>query len=410
MKIWKNTNGVSEIVGTIMLLAIAVALFSVIYVIVFSENTPISSPSVQIVGYIDNDAIILEHHGGDSLSSGTQIQLTIGGNQTTLNISSPYLHDYNDNDQWDLGEKIAYTADLQGLSVRAVVTNQPSNSALFFGTLQEGAEGSSETPSPICTSVSSITPYEISSSPLAITATSSGTNPDNITLYYRWSENNWSCAWNILTYDDFEGGFGNYTSGGDDCSLYTEGTYAHQGNNAANIQDNYLDESSFYHTDGLDVDTLEYASITVDFWFYPVDMDPGSDFWVQYYNGTDWSIVKEFTEGIDFENGQFYHETIWINETEYVFPDDMKIKFMCNSQNNNNDVYIDEIYINASNCSAIDWIAWTDSGNPDSSSPWIWDFDFPNGPGYYEFYSMGKKTGLTDEVAPGTADASCTFN
>jgi len=55
------------------------------------------------------------------------------------------------------------------------------------------------------------------------------------------------------------------------------------------------------------------------------------------------------------------------------------------------------------------WIEWVNSTNPDESSPWNWDFEFPNGTGYYEFYSIGKKSGLSDETVPGSADAICHY-
>ena len=57
-----------------------------------------------------------------------------------------------------------------------------------------------------------------------------------------------------------------------------------------------------------------------------------------------------------------------------------------------------------------DWMLWSNSSNPDTASPWSWDFDFPNGTGYYEFYSVGKKSGSNDELAPVSADAICFYN
>jgi hypothetical protein len=56
------------------------------------------------------------------------------------------------------------------------------------------------------------------------------------------------------------------------------------------------------------------------------------------------------------------------------------------------------------------WKDWNDISNPDTSYPWSWNFNFPNGTGYYEFYSIGKKTGEEDEQAPTVADASCRYN
>ena len=50
------------------------------------------------------------------------------------------------------------------------------------------------------------------------------------------------------------------------------------------------------------------------------------------------------------------------------------------------------------------WSIWSNASNPDTSSPWSWNFNFPNSTGYYEFYSIGKKAGSTDEAAPASAD------
>ena len=55
------------------------------------------------------------------------------------------------------------------------------------------------------------------------------------------------------------------------------------------------------------------------------------------------------------------------------------------------------------------WHEWGNSSNPDTS-PFSWNFDFPNGTGYYEFYSTAKKSGETTESAPGIGDAICYFN
>ena len=155
-------------------------------------------------------------------------------------------------------------------------------------------------------------------------------------------------SWETLTYDDFEDGFGNYTDGGRDCRLYTGTTYAHQGDNAANIQDNNGYYSSFYHTNSIDVDSPGYTHITVDFWFYADSMENWEDFYVRFWDGDNWEIVAEYDSGDEFENGQFYHEIVWINETEYNFPSNMKILFQCSASSEYDDIFIDEVYVNVS--------------------------------------------------------------
>jgi hypothetical protein len=75
--------------------------------------------------------------------------------------------------------------------------------------------------------------------------------------------------WVVLTSDDFEAGWGSYTDGGGDCRRSSsDAAYAHQGTYCARIRDNSGTSSSFYYTNGVDVDGPGYTQIKVDFWFY----------------------------------------------------------------------------------------------------------------------------------------------
>ena len=155
-------------------------------------------------------------------------------------------------------------------------------------------------------------------------------------------------TWTTLTYDDFEGNFGNYTDGGRDCKLYSDGTYAHKGDYAVDLQDNNGIYSSLYLTDGIDVHSPGYKSIKLDFWFIASSMEYSDDFWVRYWDGNNWITIADYDVNDDFVNDQFYHEILWINETDYNFPTDMKIRFQCDANSDSDDVLIDEVYINVS--------------------------------------------------------------
>ena len=152
-----------------------------------------------------------------------------------------------------------------------------------------------------------------------------------------------------LSFTDFEGGWGIWTDGGTDCKFYTKGTYAWSGNNAGDIQDNSGVSSSFYMTNGEDVSTPGYVQIQVEFYFKAISMDNSNeDFWVQYYDGSSWNTVADFNYGTDFDNGVFYVSTVNIYETDYTFPTNMKIRFMCDASGNRDDIYVDDITITAS--------------------------------------------------------------
>jgi hypothetical protein len=55
------------------------------------------------------------------------------------------------------------------------------------------------------------------------------------------------------------------------------------------------------------------------------------------------------------------------------------------------------------------WVSWSDASNPDTSSPWSWDFDFPNNTGYYQFFSIGAYE-YSYETMKDTKEAMCLYN
>jgi len=146
--------------------------------------------------------------------------------------------------------------------------------------------------------------------------------------------------WMDITYDNFEDGWGNFTSGGADCLLSTRTRHASEGSNSANIQDDSGEASSLYHASGYDVSFL--TELKVEFTFKMVSMDEGEDFQVQYFDGSEWQTVGTFSRA-EFNNNTFYEQSITIDHESHVFPQDAKIRFICNASDNRDDVYIDEV-------------------------------------------------------------------
>jgi hypothetical protein len=489
----RKNKAVSEVVGTMLLLGIAISLFSVVYIFVFSLPPSEPLPNANLVCRLDeNNNIVIDHLGGESLSLNTTLVVTIGGAMERVKVGDFLDEESKEDGYWDFCEQVIYPAgNVSGLEVRADLIDEGGNSVILFGVLQEGetrvvpcvitqdainitdrsaklrmmynfrnfsgfvrfayrpfggdwinttlvqksGSGSycevinnlssntlyyfkaqlfydsleidgleksfiTEGRGKLETSVNKIIPYERIFSPISITA-SGDTGLDNVTLYYRWSGNNWSGEWITLLYDDLEDGWGNYQDGGLDCCLYRGGYFAYQGRNAANIQDNSGDASSFYLATGVNVE--DFSSIKIDFWFIAFSMERGEDFFVEYFDGSTWHIVADYDSGKDFCNYRFYHKIVWINSSDYTFSKDVKIKFRCDASSNWDDVFIDHIYINVSPAST-KWKEWKSPHNPDTSFPWSWNFDTPNGAGYYEFYSIGMCKGKS-ETPPSVPDA-----
>jgi hypothetical protein len=111
MKNDRSNSAVSEIIGTMLLLIIAVAAFSTVYMNVLSDEGPTPYIHNTIVSYVDGLNIVLEHHGGDPLSLDTLITITIGPSKDII-TPKEYLSAKDKADgEWNVGEQIIYPID-----------------------------------------------------------------------------------------------------------------------------------------------------------------------------------------------------------------------------------------------------------------------------------------------------------
>ena len=116
-----NGSAVSEIVGTILMLAISVGLMSAVYVSVFSVmETPQEHVNVCFLGSRNGENIVFEHYGGEGVPASLS---TIIVNGTEVNML-PFLRDKNDDGCWSLGEAIVMQAPEETLKIQIVCNDQ----------------------------------------------------------------------------------------------------------------------------------------------------------------------------------------------------------------------------------------------------------------------------------------------
>jgi hypothetical protein len=148
----RTRYGVSEIIGTLTLLIIAVSVFSLVYVSVLTNLNPSSEKIVNISGTMENGNIILEHKGGESLPLETKFKIRIGN----YDIFSFELNDENVtlltsegangkiNNFWDISEQLFYydenftAIDEDGPKIEVFIIDVDTNSLKLVGTLQDG--------------------------------------------------------------------------------------------------------------------------------------------------------------------------------------------------------------------------------------------------------------------------------
>jgi hypothetical protein len=174
-----NSSAVSEILGTVLLLGISVTLFSVVYFSILTvPNTP-PIPSANIICSIADGEFVFSHIGGSELSDETKILLTIPGETTTATIIAK---DYMDasakaDGNWGVGEKVRYTySSFVGREVDYSVVDIGSNAIVVTGFIPAI--------DPIRTFINDL--LTCTGSSKTITASSTGTEPDNVTLWYKW--------------------------------------------------------------------------------------------------------------------------------------------------------------------------------------------------------------------------------
>lgn len=179
-----------------------------------------------------------------------------------------------------------------------------------------------------------------------------------------WKEDNetwWgggvgSIKWETVFYDTFESSWGNWNDGGLDCSRYTGGTHAHQGSCAIDIQDNSGYPSSATYSDNILADSYKYTQMSIDFWWKAVSIESGEDFWVNYYDGsTSYRLATIVIGTGQYSNDIFYHTVCYVNETSYPFTDQATFRIQCDASDDYDDVYLDQIYVNATTGYRVDY-------------------------------------------------------
>ena len=71
-------NAVSEIIGTILMLAIVVGVFTLLYVGVMSYDFNENAIPVKIVGSIEGTNIVFEHKGGRDVGLESMLVVSVG--------------------------------------------------------------------------------------------------------------------------------------------------------------------------------------------------------------------------------------------------------------------------------------------------------------------------------------------
>lgn len=142
-----------------------------------------------------------------------------------------------------------------------------------------------------------------------------------------------------ISFESFENGWGIWNDGGGDCYRYS-GSRSFDGSYSIRIRDNSGVVSAMT-SDAFNATT--YDQIEVEFSFYAYSMELDEDFWVRFYDGSQWNTVKTFARGTDFENNGFYTATVVIEKANYNFASNSQVRFQCDASGNADQIYLDAV-------------------------------------------------------------------
>ena len=137
LKDFKNSNkAVSELIGTVLLLGMAVAIFTLIYTSVLSISLDTNEPNPIIVATIEGRNIIFEHRGGERLSLDSKVTIDFQ-NEKVLKTVGELLIDTNKDNHWNIGERLAYpfSYSITPSEAEVISIDVEGNKIILLGTL-----------------------------------------------------------------------------------------------------------------------------------------------------------------------------------------------------------------------------------------------------------------------------------
>lgn len=139
MKLKRTNWAISQIVGTILLMLIALAALSLVYLFVLSYPTPIPPPQVEIIGKIEQGNIVLLHSGGDSLKLDTKLLLNISDTMYITTVGDYLDNISKQNGKWDISEQVIYTpvVNITNRYVDATIIDRDTDTVLMMIVIQE---------------------------------------------------------------------------------------------------------------------------------------------------------------------------------------------------------------------------------------------------------------------------------
>ncbi|DAC72400.1 MAG TPA: hypothetical protein DSN98_05315 [Thermoplasmata archaeon] len=142
----QKNKATSEVLGTLLLIGICVSLFVLLAIATMSMPSVFFSnptPSVNIIGRIEGNSVVFEHHGGQGIPLDTEITVWFAETKVVTTVGNILDAASKADGEWNIGEKIFIPNNDPNLPIMLVsvsITDKESNSVIMRGVLQEGSQ------------------------------------------------------------------------------------------------------------------------------------------------------------------------------------------------------------------------------------------------------------------------------
>jgi len=144
-----------------------------------------------------------------------------------------------------------------------------------------------------------------------------------------------------LFYDDFEDGYVNWNDGGKDCKISSKDPI----NESYSL--NLSGNSSSSHSNSNSMDLSIYDHLKIKFLYKAISMEAGEKFSLQIStdNGDNYTTVKTWVSGTDFENNMIYSDTVVISDID--LSNKTRLNWHCAAGDSDDRILFDDMYVSA---------------------------------------------------------------
>lgn len=139
----------------------------------------------------------------------------------------------------------------------------------------------------------------------------------------------------------FEDGLDGWIDGGSDCGRVNRTAIAFEGNFSIGLRDN----SNSSQAISPQLDLSGNSEVSIEFHVFANSMEPGENFFVEFFNGSSFEVIGDYARGIDFGNNEFFSATILLDATFYDFNTANRFRFRNDASDNGDRIFFDAVVI-----------------------------------------------------------------